>query len=151
AAAALVGCSESVASRELAAALESLRRFLSRHGVTVSGTAFITLLPTHGAQASIGTATVAATLSSASAVAGTCAFVVPLTLELMKPSTPATIIVAVAAALLITSGTVYTVAHKHVQSARTKAGAQPAPAAARADKSQSKSGIAQLPAAAVRP
>jgi hypothetical protein len=34
AAAGLVGCSESVASRELAAAIESLRRFFTRHGVT---------------------------------------------------------------------------------------------------------------------
>jgi RNA polymerase sigma factor (sigma-70 family) len=56
AAAGLVGCSESVASRELAAAIESLRRFFSRHGVTVSGTALSTLLTAHGAQASIGAA-----------------------------------------------------------------------------------------------
>src|SRR6266545_6262634 len=53
AAAKLVGCSESVASRELAAAIESLRRFFTRHGVTVSGTVLITLLTVHGAQASI--------------------------------------------------------------------------------------------------
>src|SRR5712671_7724325 len=32
----LVGCSESVASRELAAAIERLRRFFTGHGVTVS-------------------------------------------------------------------------------------------------------------------
>src|SRR2546426_559213 len=69
AAAGLVGCSESVASHELAAAIESLRRFFARHGVTVSGTALVALLSTHGAQASVATASVAATLSSASASA----------------------------------------------------------------------------------
>ena len=47
AAAGLVGCSESVASRELAAAIESLRRFFSRHGVAVSGTALVSLLTAH--------------------------------------------------------------------------------------------------------
>src|SRR5207247_386262 len=46
AAAALVGCSESVASRELAAAIERLRHFFARHGVTVSRTALVTLLAT---------------------------------------------------------------------------------------------------------
>jgi RNA polymerase sigma factor (sigma-70 family) len=148
AAAALVGCSESVASRELAAALEGLRRFFSRHGVTVSGTALVTLLTTHGAQASIGTAAVAATLSSASAVAGTCAVGVPLTLGLMKTTTTTTIIVAVAAALLITSGTVYYVAHKDVQSAQPKAGIQPTPVVVEADKTQSKSDVARPAATA---
>jgi hypothetical protein len=66
AAAGLVGCSESVASRELAAAIERLRRFFARHGVPVSGTALVALLTTHGAQASFGAATVAAGLASAS-------------------------------------------------------------------------------------
>src|SRR5258705_2155722 len=73
AAAGVVGCSESVASRELAAAIESLRRFLRRQGVTVSGAALITLVSTNGAEASIGTAGVAATLSAASELAGTSA------------------------------------------------------------------------------
>ena len=40
AAASLVGCSESVASRELAAAIESLRRFFTRHGVDRLGNSF---------------------------------------------------------------------------------------------------------------
>jgi RNA polymerase sigma factor (sigma-70 family) len=148
AAAALVGCSESVASRDLAAALEILRRFFSRHGVTVSGTALVTLITTHGAQATIGTATVAATLSSASAVAGTCAVGVPLTLGLMKTTTTTTIIVAVAAALLITSGTVHYLTRQDVQTGQTKTTAQPAPAVATADKTESTSDVAR-PSAAV--
>src|SRR5438045_20151 len=117
AAAALVGCSESVASRDLAAALETLQRFFGRHGVTVLGAALVTLLTTHGAQASIGTATVAATLSSASAVAGTCAVGVPLTLGLMKTTTTSTVIVAVAAALLNDEATVSNTAHSDAQRA----------------------------------
>jgi len=148
AAAALVGCSESVASRDLAAALESLRRFFNRHGVTVSGTTLVTLLTTHGAQASIGTATVAATLASASAVAGACAVGVPLTLGLMKTTTTTKIIVAAAAALLITSGTVYYVEHKSVQSDQPKTAPLPAPVVATADKTQSTSDVARAPAAA---
>src|SRR5213593_2521800 len=152
AAAALVGCSESVASRELAAALESLRRFFSRHGVTVSGTALVTLITTHGAQAAIGTATVAATLSSASAVAGTCAVGVPLTLGLMKTTTTTTIIVAVAAALLITSGTVYYLARKDIQSAQSKTRVQPSPTLVKADKTQPTSEVTRSSAATpVRP
>src|SRR6266404_3848722 len=105
AAAGVVGCSESVASRELAAAIESLRRFLRRHGVTMSGAALITLLTTHGAQASIGTAGVAATLSAASALAGTSAAGTSLLLALMKTATSK--IMLGAAALLVTSGTVF--------------------------------------------
>jgi RNA polymerase sigma factor (sigma-70 family) len=148
AAAALLGCSESVASRDLAAALEILRRFFSRRGVTVSGAALVTLLTTHGAQATIGSATVAATLSSASAVAGTCAVGVPLTLGLMKTTSTTTIIVAVAAALLITSGTVYYVAHKDVQSDQPRAGVQPNPVIVEADKAQSRYDVARPTTAA---
>src|SRR5439155_17809815 len=87
AAAGLVGCSESVASRELAAAIERLRRFFARHGVTVSGTALVALLSTHGAQASVATASVAATLSSASASALAGASASTLFLALMKTTT----------------------------------------------------------------
>jgi len=148
AAAALVGCSESVASRDLAAALETLRRFFSRHGVTVSGAALVTLLTTHGAQASIGTATVAATLSSASAVAGTCAVGIPLSLGLMKTTTSTKIIVAAAAALLITSGTVHYLSRQDAQNAQTKTGVQPTPVVATADKTQSTSEVARPSAGA---
>jgi len=105
AAAGRVGCSESVASRELAAAIEGLRNFFSRHGVSVSGTALVALLATHGAQASIGAATVAATMSSASALAG--ASPASLFLALMKTTTTTKIMVAVTAAFLITSGAVH--------------------------------------------
>src|SRR6266511_1351123 len=130
AAAGLVGCSESVASRELVAAIERLRRFFTRHGVTVSGTALITLLNTHGAQATIGTATVAATLSSASAIAETSAASTSLVLGLMKTTTTTKTIVPAAVALLITSGTVHYFTRKDIQTAPPKAAEQPAPAAA---------------------
>jgi len=151
AAAGLVGCSESVASRELAAAIESLRRFFSRHGVTVSGTALVTLLTAHAAQASIGTATVAATLSSASALAGTSAVGTSIFLALMKTTTTTKIIVAAAAALLITSGTVHYLSREHAQNAHPHAGNQAAPAVARADQSQSMSDVARTPATPARP
>jgi RNA polymerase sigma factor (sigma-70 family) len=88
AAAGLVGCSESVASRELAGAIERLRRFFSRHGVTVSGAVLIPLLTAHGAHASIATATVAASLSSASALAGTSAAGGSLLFVLVQRETP---------------------------------------------------------------
>lgn len=144
AAANLVGCSESVASRELAAAIESLRRFFTRHGVTVSGTALITLLTAHGAQASIGTATVAATLSSASALAGTSAS--SLLIALMKTTTTTKIIVAAAATLLITSGTVHYFTREDVQPAQPKAADQPATAIAMADRFQAPPDVAGTPA-----
>jgi len=150
AAAKLVGCSESVASRELAAAIESLRRFFTRHGVTVSRTVLITLLTVHGAQASIGTATVAATLSSASALAGTSASGTSLFLALMKTTTTTKIIGAVAAALLITSSTVRYFTREDVRTAQPKTGDPPAPAAARADDSQATPGTAGTPAARSR-
>jgi len=151
AAAGLVGCSESVASRELAAAIESLRRFFSRHRVTVSGTALGTLLTANAAQASIGTATVAATLSSASALAGTSAVGTSIFLALMKTTTTTKIIAAAAAALLITSGAVHYLTSEHAQNAQPHAGDQPAPAVARADQSQSMSDVARTPATAARP
>lgn len=53
AAAALVGCSESVASRELAAALGKLRRFFARRNITVSGAILAALLSAHGAEDSL--------------------------------------------------------------------------------------------------
>src|SRR5947209_7072043 len=122
AAAGLVGCSESVASRELAAAIESLRKFFARHGVTVSGTALMILLPTHGAGASMGTATIAATLSSASVLAGTSAAGSSLFLALMKTTSTTKIIIAAVAALLITSGTVHYFTRYEVQTIQPKAG-----------------------------
>ncbi len=137
AAAGLVGCSESVASRELAAAIERLRRFFSRHGVTISGTALVTLLTTQGTQASIGAATIASRLSSASALAGTSAASTSLFLALMKMTTASKIIIAAAAALLLTSGTVHYLMRTDGQTAQRKAGDQSAPAAARVDRSQS--------------
>jgi RNA polymerase sigma factor (sigma-70 family) len=146
AAASLVGCSESVASRELAAAIESLRSFFTRHGVTVSGTALVTLLTTHGAQASIGAATVAATLSSASALAGTSAVGASLFLALMKTTTTAKIIIAAAAALILTSGTVHYLTRTDVQTVPPKAANQPASGVARPVGSQSTSDVARTPA-----
>ena len=146
-AASLVGCSESVASRELAAAIESLRRFFTRHGLTVSGTGLITLLTAHGAQASVGAATVAATMSSASALA--CASEASLFLALMKTTTTTKIIVAAAAALLITSGTVHYLLTRedvHSHAAQPKAGDQSSAALARAGVSQPTPSVAATPA-----
>jgi RNA polymerase sigma factor (sigma-70 family) len=150
AAAGLVGCSESVASRELAAAIEGLRKYFARHGVTVSGTALITLLSAYGAQASIGTATVAAALSSASALAGTSAAGTSLFFTLMKTTTSTKIVIA-AAALLLTSGTVHYFTQPDVQTAPPNAGDPPAPSVAPSDQSQSTSNAARTPAIAARP
>src|SRR5262245_37849637 len=151
ASASLVGCSESVASRELANAIESLRRFFARHGVTVSGAALVTLLGTHGAQASIGTATTAATLSSASALAGTSAAAgTTFLIALMKTTTTTKIIAAAAVAFLVTSGTVHYLTRKDVQTTRTKAGDQLPPSAGRAGSSRSAPNVAETPAAARR-
>ncbi len=126
AAANLVGCSESVASRELAAAIERLRRFFTRHGVTVSGAALVTLLTTHGVQASLGAATVAATLSAASALAVESAASLPFFLALMKTTT-ATKIVLGAAALILTSGTVHYLTRTDVQTTQPKPADQASP------------------------
>jgi hypothetical protein len=133
AAASLVGCSETVASRELAAAIESLRRFFTRHGVTVSGTALVTLLTTHGAQASIGAATVAATLSSASALAGASTagalFSRPCetTTTTKKSSPPPQHLFSLRHGPLYANG---------YSNPATERGDQPAPAVARADRSK---------------
>ena len=145
AAATLVGCSESVASRELATAIESLRRFFMRQGVTVTGAALVALLAAHGAHASVGAATVAATMSSASALAGTSTAGSSLFLALMKTTTTK-IVVGVAAALLITSGTVRYFTRVDVRNARPKAGDRTTFAVARADKSQSRPDVGRIPA-----
>ena len=50
AAASAMGLSESVVSRELSAAVETLRRFFAKRGLTVSGTALIALLSANAAQ-----------------------------------------------------------------------------------------------------
>lgn len=52
-AAAALGCSESVVSRELGAAIESLRRFFMKRHVTVSAVALTGLLSSHAASASM--------------------------------------------------------------------------------------------------
>jgi RNA polymerase sigma factor (sigma-70 family) len=105
AAAALVGCSESVASRELASAIEMLRSFFNRHGLTVSATVLAGLLTTHGAHASIAVTTLAASLSSASALQGASTAGSSFLVTLMNTTT-ITKVIAGAAALLIVSGTV---------------------------------------------
>jgi len=134
AAASLVGCSESVASRELSAAIEHLRRFFGQRGITISGTALVTFLTTHGAEASIGAASIAATLSSASALAGTSTL--SLFMALMKTTTATKIIVAAAAALLVTTGTVRYFTRENVQTTQPNPVNQPASAAATAEQSQ---------------
>ena len=136
AAAALVGCSESVASRELAAAIERLRKFFSRRGVTISGTALVTLLAAHGARASMSVATAATTLSSASAQAGTSAVSASLFLTLMKATTT-TKLLATAAALLITVGTVQYLTRRDPGTVQAKTGDSPVPAVAASAGTQS--------------
>src|SRR5437879_8413286 len=88
-------------------------------------------------------------MSSASALAGTSTAGSSLFLALMKTTTTK-IIVAAAAALLITSGTVRYFTREGVQNGQPNAGDTPAPAVARADKSQSTSDIARTPATAAR-
>jgi RNA polymerase sigma factor (sigma-70 family) len=105
AAASLVGCSESVASRELASAIERLRGFFSRRGIRVSGAVLVSLMSTHGTQAYIATQALAATLASASALSGTSGLASPFLITLMQTTTT-TKIIAASAALLITVGTV---------------------------------------------
>lgn len=143
AAACLVGCSESVASRELAAAIQRLRGFFSRHGVTVSATALITLLTTHGAEASICAATVAATLSSASAHAGPSAIGTPLLLALMKVTTTTKVMIG-AAAILITFGTVKHLTRRDDPSVQPETANQPA--LATSDRSEAARDTAKTPA-----
>lgn len=63
AAARAVGCSESVVSRDLAAAIEALRGFFARRGVTVAGPALIALLGAHAAQGVIGAAAIVAAMA----------------------------------------------------------------------------------------
>src|SRR5262249_34275591 len=104
AAAVLVGCSETVVSRELAKAVLQLRKFVSRRGVAVSEAALAGLLTAYGSQASMAGATIAASLSAASAAASACAASAPLFLMLMKTTTTTKLVVAGAAALLLASG-----------------------------------------------
>ncbi|MEN3940578.1 sigma-70 family RNA polymerase sigma factor [Prosthecobacter sp. SYSU 5D2] len=62
-AAAAMGCSESVVSRELGAALETLRQFFTKRHVAVSAVALAGLLPAHAASASMaGGATMVAAM-----------------------------------------------------------------------------------------
>jgi RNA polymerase sigma factor (sigma-70 family) len=140
AAAALVGCSESVASRELSAAIEILRKFFARHGVTLSGTTLVALLTTHAAQASIG-ATIAASLYSASALASSSAS--PLLLTFMKTTTT-TKILAGAAALVIAFGAVHQLTQKSVQTNPTEPD-QPTPAVAKSSRARGATETAATP------
>src|SRR5215472_7142247 len=82
-----VGCSESVASRELSAAVESLRMYFARNGVAVSATVLVTLLSANGAKAAMTVASFAATLSSASALADASAAGGSLILTAMNTTT----------------------------------------------------------------
>ena len=106
-AAAMLGCSESVVSRELSAAIESLRHFFTKRRISVSGVALAGLLSTNAASgaivggAAVVTAMTAVTASTvtaalfqsklvlaAMALAGTAA-VVGIGYQLGSPSTGA--------------------------------------------------------------
>ncbi|SKA99308.1 RNA polymerase sigma factor, sigma-70 family [Prosthecobacter debontii] len=65
-AAAALGCSESVVSRELSAAVEALRQFFTQRRIAVSSVALAGLLATHGASASMvgGSAMVTAMMTA---------------------------------------------------------------------------------------
>jgi RNA polymerase sigma-70 factor (ECF subfamily) len=97
-----VGCSESVASRELSAAVESLRTYFARNGVAVSATILVTLLSANGAKATMAVASFAASLSSASALADASAAGGSLIFTIMNMTTMAKILAG--AALIIASG-----------------------------------------------
>lgn len=102
AAALAVGCSESVASRDLAGAIESLRRFFSRRGVAVSGPALIAILAEHAAQAGLtGGAVAAITTALLSAKTG-----VPV-VSIFTLMTNTTKALAAATTLAIASGVAY--------------------------------------------
>lgn len=130
AAASLVGCSESVASRDLAAAVEKLRKFFRRRGVEVSAPLLAALLTAHGAEASIAIAGLSATLAAASAASTAPALGATFLFALMKTTTVTKVIAAAAAALLITSGA------RHYFTPRetppTRPASRPAPASDRA-------------------
>src|SRR5262249_17808176 len=97
-----VGCSESVASRELSAAVERLRTYFARNGVALSATVLVTLLSVNGAKAAMTAAGFAATLSSASALADASAAGGSLILTLMNMTTITKVLAGTA--LIIVSG-----------------------------------------------
>jgi RNA polymerase sigma-70 factor (ECF subfamily) len=97
-----VGCSESVASRELSVAVERLRTYFARNGVAISATVLVTLLSANGAKATMAAASFAATLSSASALADASAAGGSLILTVMNMTTMAKVLAG--AALIIASG-----------------------------------------------
>ncbi|MBL9117604.1 MAG: sigma-70 family RNA polymerase sigma factor [Verrucomicrobiaceae bacterium] len=66
-AAAAHGCSESVVSRELSAAMEALRKFFAKKRINISAVLLVGLLSTHGASASMtGASAVVASMMAAS-------------------------------------------------------------------------------------
>jgi hypothetical protein len=109
----------------LAAAIERLRRYFSRHGVIISGTALAGLMSTHAAQASMGVTTLAGSLSSASALAGA-----PLLLAIMKTTTTTKLFIA-AGTLLVTLGLVRQFARHEVSPLPPRTGDSSAPVRAR--------------------
>src|SRR6266404_5273864 len=112
------------------------------------------MLSTHGAQASMSGATVAAALSSASTLAGTATAGGSLFVALMKTTTTTKFIIA-AGALLITLGTVRQFTRTDVFDvpvARAKGPSQPrVPAAVRPDGSTVRPDIANAPARTSQP
>ena len=96
-----IRCSESVASRELARAMEALRRYLARKGVSVSGPALIALLAANAAQGALGAGALAIMTTAALAKSGiSSAFSFTLMTATQK-------LLATAAALTVLAGVTY--------------------------------------------
>lgn len=83
-AATALGCSESVVSRELGAAIETLRRFFAKRQVTVSSVALTGLLSTHAASASVVGSAAAVTAMMATSAAAVTATTVAAALTQSK-------------------------------------------------------------------
>ncbi|WP_206171094.1 RNA polymerase sigma factor [Phragmitibacter flavus] len=105
-AAAALGCSESVVSRELSAAIEGLRQFITKRRVVVSSVALTGLLSTHAASASMtGSAVMVSAMMSATTSASLMAALIQSKLVLAAVAVVGTATVATVGYQQMTSPT----------------------------------------------
>ena len=98
-----LGISESVASRELTSAIESLRRFFAKRGIGISGAALITLLTTHAAQGTSASVTAALISTMMTASTGTSATIAGMAVHSILLATSVKLVLSVAAIVLVVS------------------------------------------------
>ncbi|SKB05967.1 RNA polymerase sigma factor, sigma-70 family [Prosthecobacter debontii] len=102
AAAQALGISETVVSRELARAIESLRRFLAKRGVGISGATLVALLSTHAAKGVALSATpLLVSAMMATAKAGASASVATFTGQILALTTAMKLPLSAATTLLL--------------------------------------------------